>query len=326
MSSFLPQTITAPALIALIDLVVVLLGFRLAGWKDPLHRRLGTWTLAIAAVGGAHLASDGAGAGFRMLAICAVLLHAMKVLTLAECDRSRARLTFLRWLGYAWASFGMRPAVHLERAAVLRTRPYWIGGVRGIAIGLACLLIAVAVRPDDAAWRLDAPPSIAPTLLLLLGISLVFHTGVFQLATAAWRAAGFRARLAFAQPLAARSLREFWSERWNLPFVEMTAQVIYRPLRRRLGHGRASLFAFAFSGLLHELAISLPPMDGWGSPLLYFAMHGGLMQAESWLERLGHGPSTWGRLAHLWVVSCLLLPLPLLFHAPFLTGLFPAGA
>ena len=61
---------------------------------------------------------------------------------------------------------------------------------------------------------------------------------------------------------------------WNLAFSEMTAVAVYRPLSAPLGRGTATLGAFLFSGVLHELAISLPVLAGFGLPSLYFALHG----------------------------------------------------
>jgi alginate O-acetyltransferase complex protein AlgI len=54
----------------------------------------------------------------------------------------------------------------------------------------------------------------------------------------------------------------------------MTAMAVHRPLQRRLGRGPALLGSFLVSGLLHEVAISLPVRAGWGLPKLYFLLQG----------------------------------------------------
>ena len=64
--------------------------------------------------------------------------------------------------------------------------------------------------------------------------------------------------------------------------------------------------AFIISGILHELAISLPAARGWGGPMLYF-----LIQAVGMVLE---GKSRRGR---LWTWGWVFLPIPLLFHAPF---------
>ena len=56
---------------------------------------------------------------------------------------------------------------------------------------------------------------------------------------------------------------DFWSRRWNLAFSEMTALGVYRPLSGNIGRKAATVAAFLASGLLHELAISLPVLAGY---------------------------------------------------------------
>src|SRR5206468_7769584 len=112
---------------------------------------------------------------------------------------------------------------------------------------------------------------------------------------------------------------EFWSRRWNLAFSEMTAIAIYQPLALRLGRGPALMAGFALSGLLHEMAISVPVRAGYGLPLLYFMIQGGLVLVERALSRNGHALDGW--LGRAWAYFWLALPLPLLFHRPFLAGI-----
>jgi hypothetical protein len=100
----------------------------------------------------------------------------------------------------------------------------------------------------------------------------------------------------------------------------MMALGIYRPLAGSLGRKAATAIAFVASGLLHELAISLPVLAGFGLPLSYFLLHGLLVLAERRLEQAGRAVSDWGPWAHVWVLGWLALPLPILFHPPFLRG------
>jgi len=120
--------------------------------------------------------------------------------------------------------------------------------------------------------------------------------------------------------LRARSLNEFWGRRWNLAFSEMTALAVYRPLASRLGKGPATFVAFLFSGLLHELAISLPARAGYGLPTLYFAWHGGLVLIERSLERSNCPVDRLGWLAHIWTLGWLALPFQIVFHPYFLNA------
>ncbi len=95
---------------------------------------------------------------------------------------------------------------------------------------------------------------------------------------------------------------------------------LYQPLVRRAGRRPALVAAFLGSGLLHELAISLPVGAGYGMPLGYFILHGVLMIIESRLAHGGHpiDRSSWIGLA--WTLAWLVIPLPILFHRPFLDG------
>jgi alginate O-acetyltransferase complex protein AlgI len=131
---------------------------------------------------------------------------------------------------------------------------------------------------------------------------------------------GVDARPLFKAPLVSKSLTEFWGKRWNLAFVEMTAIGIYRPLYRKVGRPVAIFTAFLFSGLLHEMAISVPVKAGYGLPLLYFSLHGLLVLAEGRLERGGFSIQRLGWWSRVWTLGWLALPLPLLFHWPFLRG------
>ena len=95
---------------------------------------------------------------------------------------------------------------------------------------------------------------------------------------------------------------------------------VFRPLAGRLGRRTATAAAFVASGLLHELAISVPVLAGFGLPLVYFVLHGMLVMAERGLERAGRPVTGWGVWAHVWVLGWLAVPAPMLFHRPFLRG------
>lgn len=52
-------------------------------------------------------------------------------------------------------------------------------------------------------------------------------------------------------PLLAQSIREFWSERWNLPVNGWLEALVFRPMNERFGPGTGVMAAFTVSGLLH---------------------------------------------------------------------------
>jgi len=64
----------------------------------------------------------------------------------------------------------------------------------------------------------------------------------------------------------------------------MMQRVVGRPLGNIVGRDGGVMAVFLVSGLLHEVAITLPVMAGWGCPTLYFVFHGGL---AVWERRTG---------------------------------------
>jgi alginate O-acetyltransferase complex protein AlgI len=153
-------------------------------------------------------------------------------------------------------------------------------------------------------------PQIPDRLLGLAGVAallLTVHLGFCDLLPWLLRWAGFAVPLLFDRPWAATSLAEFWSRRWNLAFVEMNQRLLLRKVYRRFGRRGARLALFVLSGLLHELALSLPAGAGWGLPLGYFLLHGALVAVEDRL-RIANRAWTW-----FWLIA----PSPWLFHEPF---------
>jgi len=152
----------------------------------------------------------------------------------------------------------------------------------------------------------------------MVGIIFTLHFGLFHLVSCAWRAAGVDAPPIMRAPIAARSLAEFWGERWNVAFAESARRLLVRPWARGWGVRRAGAGVFVVSGLVHETVISLPAGGGWGGPTCYFLLQGaGVALEKSALgRRCGLGEGLRGR---LWALGCATLPVPLLFHAPFVT-------
>jgi alginate O-acetyltransferase complex protein AlgI len=258
-----------------------------------------------------------------MLAIITALLFAMKAVVGVE---SRAdggpRLTPGQWLAFAAGWFGMRPApfTRLGKPALPGAgRLVWFG-VKRVLVGAAFLVLAFLIWTDSGPWLSVDGARLLATVPGLIGLSLVLHFGVFNILAGGWRLAGVDCRQLFRAPLLSTSLGEFWGRRWNLAFSEMTALAIYRPLAGVVGRRAATAAAFFCSGLLHELSISLPVQAGYGLPSLYFVLHGTLVLLERRLERAGGPINSIPWVGRLWVLAWLALPLPILFHPPFLRG------
>ncbi|MDG2168236.1 MAG: MBOAT family protein [Opitutales bacterium] len=120
-------------------------------------------------------------------------------------------------------------------------------------------------------------------------------------------------------PLLSKSLSEFWSERWNRAFNRLANLYFFKPTIRAVGLRSAIVFTFLISGLIHELVISVPARDGYGLPTLYFLIQGaGIVIERGNLVRRPNRLNGWKGHLFTWVI--LILPLPLLFHKPFLNN------
>ena len=299
-----------------------MLGYLLTQVVNITLARILSWLLVIAGTSGIDWSTASQPPGFRMLLIIAVLLYTMKVVVAVEVrPTGRANLNFLQWISFAAFWVGMRPALFadLPRHSRDQVQSYLGRGLRNIGSGLALVILSRvywSVTQDGA----NTVRLFVTTTLLLPGLSLIVHFGAFHLLTAFWRQQGVECVSVFREPLKSNSLNEFWGKRWNLAFSEMTTLAIFRPMRRRTGQLPAMLTAFLFSGLLHELAISAPVRSGFGGPMLYFLLHGLAMLLESRWTTLANAFATHHWLGRLWTMTWLLLPLPMLFHQPFLRG------
>ncbi len=293
---------------------VLFSGFAIARLRALWAARLLAWASLPAAVGAAEWIASVESAGFRMLALVAVGFVAMKGIVAVEAAGAGGlKLSLWRWFCFSLGWFGMRPDIFAAR------RRWAIGGgrkllTRALVNALSgCALVALAgLVAQKVGSRLVA------TLLLLPGLSLILHFGIMTGLAGLWRFRGVDCDPLFKAPLVSQSLTEFWGKRWNLAFSEMTALAIYRPLAGRVGRRWALMAAFLFSGLLHEMAISLPVRANFGRPMAYFALHGALVLIEREIARRGHPLR--GRVGRFWTLVWLAAPLALVFHVPFLEG------
>lgn len=316
MSVFLPTGAVVVGVGGALLAAILALGFAIARLRPPPLARAAAWALVVAAGIAAERLTAAEPAGFRMLAIIGALLFAMKAVVAVEARAAGGtRLGAAEWLAFAALWPGMRPDLFARRRAVSLGGGGALAG-RGLAWILAGALLVAGARALTAAggskWLATVPA--------LVGLSLSLHFGIFNLAAGAWRRAGVNAKPLFRAPLRSTSLTEFWGRRWNLAFSEMTSLAVYRPLRSRWGMGPATAVAFLVSGLAHEAAISLPVRAGYGLPLGYFALHGALVLVERRLASAGRPVDAHPWLGRLWTAAGLILPLPLLFHRPFLAG------
>jgi len=273
-----------------------------------------------------------------MLLIIAALLCGMKSVVVVEDQaRNGYRISLKNWLCFSTLWLGMRPEIFHKATGKPKSdwANYVVKGTLRIALGgLVYFLAWLVWSQANSNDQLDSealPWSIAfgwgsieqwvATALLLLSLSLMIHFGIFNLLVGFWRWRGVNCQSLFRAPILSKSLTEFWGRRWNIAFSEMTSLAIFRPLKQSLrtkksGSAIAMIAAFLFSGLLHELAISVPVKSGFGLPLLYFAIHGVMMFVESRSQTIEQ--NVWAGRA--WTLAWVILPVSILFHRPFLEG------
>jgi len=237
-----------------------------------------------------------------MVGICCVLLGAMKGLVYAEWAGNPAgksamkkRLPLTRYVVFSLFWFGMDPASFSKRRENLSWKP-------DIRLGLVLMLVGTL-----GAWVVWAT-GWRQVLIMFVPLSLGFHFGALRVLKGALRAAGFPVRTLFPNVLVARGVGDFWSRRWNIGYSQMMQRVVGRPFGGVAGGNAGIMAVFVVSGLLHEIAITLPVRSGFGLPTLYFILHGLLVLFEKTRGRI------FGRIPTLLAVA---LPIGLLFPPAF---------
>lgn len=315
MASYIPSAYWVAGLVAALLAVVLAAGYPMGRYLSAGVARALAWSMLVVGTLGIERLLSSEPPGVRMVALITYALLGMKVIVVIE-ERARGMppLSPGMWFAFAGAWIGMRPrlfasaeTVPLRGAGALMRR----GAVNAVS---GAILVVLA----KTAWT-GTHSLLLATVLLLPGLSLLVHFGLCNLLAGAWRWRGVACEALFRAPLRSQSLAEFWARRWNLAFSEMTTIAAYRPLADRIGRGPALMAGFALSGLLHEMAISVPVRAGFGLPLLYFLVHGGLVLVERGLTRAGYPLSGW--VGRVWVMFWVLAPLPMLFHRHFLAGI-----
>jgi len=171
------------------------------------------------------------------------------------------------------------------------------------------------------ARRVPATDPLTAGWIGMLGLILLLHFGTFHLLALLWQRMGIPAQPIMRMPLAARSLAEFWSVRWNRGFNDLVHRHLFIPIRRHIGIPAATLLTFLASGLIHDLVISIPARAGYGLPTLYFLLQGiGILVERSSLgRRAGLRRGIPGRLFALTIAAA---PAYWLFHPAFVHRVF----
>jgi hypothetical protein len=220
-----------------------------------------------------------------------------------------------RHLAYLLAWPGMDAQTFLDpRPLPSDTRPTaaeWAFAAAKLTLGIGLTWGVVRLLPDDQ--------PLARGWVGMVGLVFILHFGSFHLLSCAWRAAGVDAKPLMNWPVLAASLSEFWGRRWNTAFRDLTHRHLFRPLAARLGPRAGLVAGFLFSGVVHDLVISVPAAGGYGLPTLYFVLQGlGLLAERSKAgKRFGLGAGVGGR---AFAALVLVAPAGALFHPPFVLG------
>jgi alginate O-acetyltransferase complex protein AlgI len=259
-------------------------------------KRLSGWLVLLVLVACANFALIEHDAVSRMVGICCVLLASMKGLVYAEWA-VRQRLPLSRYLVFAILWFGMDPGTFQHRREGLSWK-------NDVLIGL--LLMMIGTLGAWLVWAMEWHQ----ILIMFLPMSLGFHFGALRVLKGGLRAAGFPVRTLFPNLLKAQGIGDFWSRRWNVGYSQMMQRLVGRPIETRYGTNAGMMAIFLASGLLHELAITLPVRAGFGLPTLYFTLHGLLTLIEKKTGR------QFGKITALFAV---MAPMGLLFPPAFQT-------
>jgi hypothetical protein len=294
-------------------LFLLITGYILPFLRQKSLARVFAWTIAAVTVLISTLITLNQSPLIRMLVIVCLQLLSMKIVVTTETYSGGNKLKFFQWINFSAGWFGMRPVLFEKLPSV--PLPYFnliLKGVSRIIIGFAFLYLSIIAERNSVAGTF-----FGPQLLMLVGLSLILHFGILNLSAASWRFLGVDVSELFKAPYRSKSLKEFWGKRWNVAFSEMTVLIAYRPLKAKIGVEKAVFISFLLSGLLHEIAISFPVRAGYGLPMIYFGIHAFAMHMEA-KSQLVQKIIRHKFLSHLWVMSLLVLPMPILFHSEFI--------
>lgn len=243
-----------------------------------------------------------------MTCIALSLLVTLKTTVLADFLKAAHRRVsffevstwYLGWPGLNARDFFSKSPMSGQRVSAGE----WMLAVGKTGVGLALLLV---LAPSVARHH-----ALAGGWVAMVGIVLLLHFGGFHLLALGWRCAGRAVQPIMHAPLLATSVGDFWSNRWNLAFRDFATAFVLRPLARRWNARLALWGCFVFSGLVHELAISVPAGGGYGLPTAYFLL-------QAWgasFERSAFGKRT-GIPGRLFTIAIVGPPAFFLFHPSF---------
>ncbi|MEW6144273.1 MAG: MBOAT family protein [Thermodesulfobacteriota bacterium] len=244
-----------------------------------------------------------------LFAVAFSIFYGFKWLTYRRAVRMGARPGLKCAIGYLFCWVGMDAVAFFDRRIKV-PRPAgteWLLAFLKTALGLVLFfLVARMFYPRH---------TLTAGYIGLTGFLLFSFFGTFHMLSLYWRSRGVHAVPMMNSPLLASSLPEFWSSRWNLAFRDLARIFVFRPVLRKCGIVYAVVAAFVFSGILHELLISLPADAWYGLPTLFFLIQAGGIFMEKSGPGIRYGINR-GLRGRLFAALFILAPVVLLFHPP----------
>lgn len=241
----------------------------------------------------------------KLLAASAGLLFFVKLAALcwqfSETKKAPNGLGLLAFL-FGWPGVRVDGFLKREKFPAATTGERFLESWLTLFLGIVIVLVAAYVGRGQ---------SLVANYAALFGTLCIVHLGLVEVVLDGWRLLGFTPQTQFDRPFLATSLRDFWSHRWNLAFVDMNKIFLLKPLKNKLPKSVLLFFIFAVSGVLHELAISYPSGASWGLPLLYFLVQGTGVVFEKTVK-----------LPRVLVLAWVILPAPILFPPAFVNEFF----
>jgi len=167
-----------------------------------------------------------------------------------------------------------------------------------VALGQTVLWLIPAWLAYYAMWALAVPVD-ATGWLVRWSLGLVFvytlSAGAYRILHFVYRALGFIAPPLHIAPAAARTVQEFWGERWNRTVSLWLGETFFRPLARRRKPLVGAFIAFLASALLHAY-VAWVAVGAWmGMWMLVFFLAQAVIigleraiRARAWSPWIGH--------------------------------------
>ena len=211
---------------------------------------------------------------------------------------------------FAWPGMDARAFLGNSSRCSYPTPHEWLAAAIKLGCGAALIWYVAPRVGRDNDWLFG--------WVAMVGLILFLHCGLFHLLSCAWRANGVDARPLMNSPLLATGVSDFWGQRWNIAFRDLTHRFVFLPLTRLFGPKLALVVGFVISGLIHELAITIPAQSGYGGPIVFFTIQAAALFVErsAWGRRFGLGRDFVG-----WAFAAVALlgPVGLLFPTAFVT-------